>query len=562
MLESENILFAVNSDPARRAGQRAGRVFAYNIETKALAPEFTFALADENIRNIPTGLWGDSRCLYVGAELNGYVYCYLIGSGTSRGLVCALAQRNASPRGVWSDADYHFVNDEVTRHVYVYNQDDCQIALSDDMEDFMSSAVWLGLIAFDSPISGAHLFGVAQDVWFHYNPGPPHNDTAILTTGKFTTYAEEQLSGPVKLATDQRYIFIVTPISIKIFDVLERKILEDVDLPRASNLSTILRDEDWVTAAWSDGYFLVGTRAGEVFHSNLRTLQFDQLDFARTEAYPDSLISIEVYNRQIILFGSASIEQWFNSGDTPVFRRNHSFSVNIGAASQAAIAVDLTGIFFLGTNGIVYHYAGTGGLRRVSTSAVEESIKRSDKALATAYTYTEEGQRFYILTLALPNNVKKTWALHIDTRLWHERTITNVSAFAEFQGEHLVSRPSGLDRMSVDLGSDHGLAIARQAVMPAVQANRSRFSIHALEIEVPYRDGGSIQDSVALDWSYDGGETFQPAISQPFPASDINRLKWTRLGGGDRSRNLRLAFNGIRVIDVLGAYIDMDVGEQ
>ena len=304
---------------------------------------------------------------------------------------------------------------------------------------------------------------------------------------------------------------------------------------------------------------MVGTRSGEVFHSNLASLKFDQLDFTRTEAYPDSLVGIEVFNRQVVLFGDQSIEQWYNSGGDPVFRRNYSLSVNVGAAAQAAISVDIEGILFLATNGIVYHYPG---MARVSSLAVEESIKKSDKSKATSYVYTEEGQRFYVLTLDI-NGTKKTWTMHIDTRLWHERTITNVRAYAEFLDRHIVSRSSGLDEMSTDIGSDHGVAIARQSIMPALQFNRARYRVHTLEVEIPFREGGDVADTIALDWSEDGGGTFAPApsLSRPIPPTTRARAKWTRLGGGDRTRNFRLSINATRPINVLSAYMDIDVDE-
>ena len=554
--DDKSLLYAVDSAP--------GAIFAYDTETRMNLPDLQFTLDMENITNVPTGVWGNDNCVWVGAELNGKVYCYLRNAGASRGVLCPLTQRNASPYGIWSDADYHYVNDVETGFMYVYNVVGCQIALSDDIEDFLSNATWLAMIAIESPINGNHLFGVAQDVFFHFNPGPPFNDPEIMHTGKFTTYEEEQLSGPIKLTTDNRYIFITTPISIKIYDVLTREFLEEMPdpiLPRASNLSAILRDEDWVASAWSDGYFLVGTRSGEVFHSNLHSLQFDQLDFARTEAYPDSLVSIEVYNRQVILFGSASIEQWYNSGDANlVFRRNYSFTVNIGAAAQAAISVDIQGVFFLATNGIVYHF--TGGITRVSIISVEESISESDESKATSFIYTEQGQRFYVLTLDI-GGTKKTWAMHIDTGLWHERTISDIRAYVTFQKRHITSRPAGLDEMSTGIGSDHAIVIHREAIIPALQANRARQYVHALEVEIPFRAGGDATDRVSLDWSYDGGETFTPApgLTRVLPDSERARLRWNRLGGGERTRNFRLSIDATRPVNILGAYIDYEPAE-
>ena len=571
---SEKVMFAVNSRP--------GGIFAYNAEgSKERIERLTFELDQENIDNIPTGLFGNATHLWVGAELNGYVYAYLRGSGNARGQICAFIGANASPRGVWASADNYYIPDEATRHLYIYDQDTCQLALSGQTQAETSSAVWLGLIAIESPINGNHLFGVAQDHYFHYCPGPPHNDGETITvTGQFTTYAEEQLQGPTKLATDNRYVFIVTPISIKIYDLVERALLvldnadadadPDADpdaatvaLPRASNLSDILRDEEWVSTAWVDGYFILGTRAGEVFHSNLRSLEFSQLDFARTEAYPDELVSIEVYNRQLVLFGSQSIEQWYNRGDlTTVFRRNFSLAANVGAASASSIAVDIYGIYFLGTNGIVYLYQGTSALRRMSTSAIEEPIRKSDVSKASAYIYTEEGQRFYVLTLDT-GGTKRVFALHLDTQLWHERTISDIVAFAEFEGVRIASRADGLHEMSVNTGSDGGTAVVRSATLPATQAARHRYNVSALEIEVPFRAGGAAGDTVELDWSFDGGKTRAVSpLSYNLGSSTSTRFKWLRLGGGSRTRNFRLTTRATRPINILGAYIDIDVLEQ
>ena len=566
--DTEGNIFAANSSP--------GGIFAYDTDTKENLPALEFPLPQELIDNLPSGVWGDAQNLWIGAELNAKVYGFLRKPGADRDVLCPLTQRNASPYGIWSSADFHYVNDVETRRMFVYDEDTCRLALSDDTEQFMSNATWLAMIAIHSPVNGDHLFGVAQDVYFHFNPGAPFNDSGISHTGKFTDYEEEQINTPVKLATDNRYIFIITPVSVKIYDILTRKLVEEAEageeeedgatLPRATNVSAILRDEDWVSAAWSDGYFLIGTRSGEVFHSNHQSLRFDQLDFSRTEAYPDSLISIEVYNRQLILFGSESIEQWYNSGDaTAVFKRNLSLTVNIGAAAQAAISVDIEGIFFLATNGIVYQFIGR--MVRVSSLSVEESAKQSDLSKATSYVYTEDGQRFYVLTLDIGGE-KKTWAMHIETRLWHERTINDVRAIATFQGKIIASRTGGLDEMSVDFGADHDRIIRRQAVLPALQAGHMRQTVHAIEVDIPYRDGGAATDKVALDWSYNGGKTFFPpqAIEQLLPAQapdddeEVPRLRWNRLGGGDRVRHFRLTIDALRRVNILGAYMEHEGG--
>ena len=209
--DSETLIYAVNARPSL--------IFAYDSETKGRLTELEFLLDPENIENFAGGIWGNDRCLWVVGVHNAKAYCYLRTAGAARGLICPLTQRNASPYGIWSDAMFHYVNDQATGHMFVYDQDSCQLALSDDIEAFTSDATPLAIVAINSPINGKHLVAVAQDVLFHFNSGPPFNDATITHFQQFTTYEEEQLDSPFKLVTDNRYVFIVTPISIRIYDV-------------------------------------------------------------------------------------------------------------------------------------------------------------------------------------------------------------------------------------------------------------------------------------------------------------------------------------------------------
>jgi hypothetical protein len=189
--------------------------------------------------------------------------------------------------------------------------------------------------------------------------------------------------------------------------------ITDADFPGAS------------VVGYLDGYFVFIEPSSQRFWvtSLLDGTSVDPLDFASAEGSPDGLVSMIIDHRECWLFGTNSVEVWYNAGnaDFPLSRIQGAFN-EIGCAATYSVAKLDNGIFWLGADargqGIVYRANGYTG-SRVSTHAVEYAIAQySSISDAVAYTYQQEGHSFYFLTFPTGN---ATWVYDVATGTWAER---------------------------------------------------------------------------------------------------------------------------------------------
>ena len=180
-----------------------------------------------------------------------------------------------------------------------------------------------------------------------------------------------------------------------------------------------------VTVGYLDGYFVFNQPKSQIFWitSLFEGTAIDALDFASAEGAPDNLVSLIVDHRELWLFGTNSVEVWYDSGsaDFPLTRIQGAFN-EIGCAAAYSVAKLDNALFWLGSDargqGIVYRANGYTGTR-VSTHAIEYAIAQyGNISDAIAYTYQQEGHAFYVLTFPSAN---ATWVYDVSTQAWHER---------------------------------------------------------------------------------------------------------------------------------------------
>ena len=189
-----------------------------------------------------------------------------------------------------------------------------------------------------------------------------------------------------------------------------------------------------VTVGYLDGYFVFNEPNSQKIWvtSLLDGTTIDALDFASAEGSPDGLVSLIIDHREAWLFGTNSIEVWYDAGlaDFPLQRVQGAFN-EIGCAAAYSVAKLDNGLFWLGSDargrGIVYRANGYTG-RRISTHAVEWQIQQyGSLSDAIGYTYQQDGHAFYVLVFP---NANTTWVYDVATQAWHER--------AAWDGEHFV----------------------------------------------------------------------------------------------------------------------------
>ena len=442
-----------------------------------------------------------------------------------------------------------------------------------------------GLALIDSPVYGRRLVGVCAGWWWFeaWFGGPAAGDPAAgydgrsaasrlpFTAARFQRFTgeDDQAAGrnPVRLATDHRRVIFVSGRTVfaAVMHESNPTTFQRLMAPTPDDQAASLPDEEWVDCAWLDGFFLLFARNGQFFHSNHNSLTFDQLDFATAETKPDETIGAATFQRRIWVFGSNSIEVWYNAGGADfAFKRDVGFNVEFGCAARDTIQKTEYAVLFLGSNGMVYAVESSRPVR-VSHEGLEKEIRKSDMTQARAFTYTEEGHVFYSLTLSTGAN----WTFDLTTRFWAERSEGRVLAAVQFsaQSDVIVGRNDalGLEVLSIQPFRPDG-PIRAISVSPQLFFETTRTVIHSVEIQTNLAAGESIPEGTAtLQMSHTAGDNWEPPDGQVQPIAPtmrFNRLGQDRLGLGVR---FRLILNytpvaGADTLQVLGAYATASAG--
>lgn len=323
-----------------------------------------------------------------------------------------------------------------------------------------------------------------------------------------------------------------------------------------TNVFQQITDSDFpgaVTVAYLDGYFVFNEPDSQkVWVTNIfEGTQIDALDFASAEGSPDGLVGLIVDHREAWLFGTDSVEVWYDAGlaDFPLTRIQGAFN-EIGCAATFSIAKLDNGLFWLGTDargqGIVYRANGYTGTR-VSTHAVEYAIAQyGDISDAIAYTYQQEGHAFYVLTFPTGN---ATWVYDVATQAWHERAGWDNGVFmrhrsncqCNFGGNIIVGdfENGNIYRFDLDVYADNGGIqkwLRSWRALPTGQNNLKRTAQHSLQLDceagVGLVTGQGDDPQVMLRWSDDGGHTWSNEHWSPIGkiGQYFRRVFWRRLG--------------------------------
>ena len=352
-------------------------------------------------------------------------------------------------------------------------------------------------------------------------------------------------TGPVSIADNGTQIFLACNGPSYIYNEVTNVFAQitDPDFPGA------------VTVGYLDGYFVFNEpNSQKIWVTELLDgTSVDPLDFASAEGSPDGLVAVNVDHREAWLFGTDSIEVWYNAGqaDFPLTRIQGAFN-EIGCVAAFSIAKLDNGLFWLGTDargqGIVYRANGYTGVR-VSTHAIEYAIAQyGNISDAIAYTYQQEGHAFYVLTFPSAN---ATWVYDVATQAWHERAGWN-TAIGEFTrhrsncqcnfgGNTVVGdyENGNIYTLDLDVYADNGGIqkwLRSWRALPTGQNNLKRTAQHSLQLDCESGTGlitGQGSDpEIMLRWSDDGGHTWSNEhLSKMGKIGEYyRRVFWRRLG--------------------------------
>lgn len=352
-------------------------------------------------------------------------------------------------------------------------------------------------------------------------------------------------TGPVSIADNGTQIFLACNPDGFIYN-------------EVTNVFAQITDPDFtgaVTVAYLDGYFVYNEPDSQkVWVTQLLDgTSVDPLDFASAEGSPDGLVAINVDHREAWLFGTDSVEVWYDAGlaDFPLTRIQGAFN-EIGCVATFSVAKLDNGLFWLGTDargqGIVYRNNGYAGIR-VSTHAVEYAIAQyGNISDAVAYTYQQEGHSFYVLTFPTGD---ATWVYDVSTQAWHERAGWNTTlgeftrhrsnCQCNFGGNTVVGDYENGNIYTLDLNvyADNGNIqkwLRSWRALPTGTNTLRRTAQHSLQLDCEsgtgLNTGQGSDPELMLRWSDDGGHTWSNEhLSKMGKIGQYyRRVFWRRLG--------------------------------
>lgn len=311
------------------------------------------------------------------------------------------------------------------------------------------------------------------------------------------------------------------------------------------NGSTVsqITDPDFPGAEWVenfDGFFVVGEPDSGKFaiSANRDPTQWDGLDFASAEKYPDNLTRGVAQLGELVLFGKDSGEVWTDTGtgDFPL-ERSSAGIFEVGILSRDAAAKGDNTVFFPGHDGIVYRLNGYTP-QRISTTAVEQAIKNATDKDFRGFCWPENGHTFYGLFSA-----DLGFAYDCSTQLWWERhsfgrqTWRAAFVLNAHKKLYVGDTDSGaMGLLSPNVFSDWGDVLRLSCTAPAISVLNQRLTLNRVElvfeqgVGLPMGQGSDPQ--VMLRFSKDGGRTFGPEKWRSLGKMGEFRRRavWNRLG--------------------------------
>ena len=339
--------------------------------------------------------------------------------------------------------------------------------------------------------------GPIRGLWAHQTNGSDFYVVSGQEVYKLTgLYATPTLlgtisgTGPVSIADNGIQIFFACNPRSYIYNEVTNVFQEinDPDFPGA------------VTVSYLDTYFVFNEPDSQRIWvtSLLDGTQVDPLDFASAEGSPDGVVGLISDHRELWVFGSDSVEVWYNAGlpDFPLTRIQGAFN-EIGCVAPFSIAKLDNGLFWLGTDargqGIVYRANGYTG-QRISTHAIEWQIQQyGNISDAIAYTYQQDGHAFYVLTFPTGN---ATWVFDVATQAWHQRAGWENEEFVRhrsncqcnFVGNIIVGdyENGNIYKFNLDVYADYNTEqkwLRSWRALPTGQNNLKRTAQHSLQLD-------------------------------------------------------------------------------
>ncbi len=162
-----------------------------------------------------------------------------------------------------------------------------------------------------------------------------------------------------------------------------------------------------------DGYLVAQTLKQIHFSNPVDTTEWSALDFFTAESRPDDNVALQVAFEEVTIFGTESIDVYFNDGVSPFSILDGGFKEK-GCIAPDSVARDDEIFFFLSSDKEVTILAGR-TLENIG-KAIGKEIQGYDVVEdAVGNIVKMFGKKFYVLSFPTE---QKTWAFRIDQGSW------------------------------------------------------------------------------------------------------------------------------------------------
>lgn len=317
------------------------------------------------------------------------------------------------------------------------------------------------------------------------------------------------------------------------------------------SLSTIT-DPDFQQANSVDflDQYLIFTKAnsGQFFLSDLASAtSYDALDVATAESRPDALLRIIVQNREALLFGTRTMEDWYNAGDADFPLVRGQTYCEVGIIGKYAAAIIDNSVAWLASDKTV-RVLRAGSPQIVSDAAISSEIEGwADASLTRAMTYTVRGHQVLVLRnpdgcliwdASMPAQIAWSARKSQDSDTWRVGCMETMPAGSEWNGRIICGDASTgkLYTLDVDANHENDAELTMELVSRTMGPGGQPFTLDSLEVMVePGVSTPTGQGSNAIVWaqfSRDGGNTFGARLERSLGATGIapKTIRWDGLG--------------------------------
>lgn len=334
------------------------------------------------------------------------------------------------------------------------------------------------------------------------------------------------------------------------------------------------------SATFMDGYVVVslaentvGAGSREFYNSAVNDASsWSPQSVSTKEGNPDPVAAVYAWNELLGIFGTQTIEIWYDAGVSasgsllvPFQRISGGGVINVGLASTDAICsvAGAGSIAWLGCdesgNNVAWVMNGYTP-QRISNHAVENAWRNYNVIGSSLYSYQENGHTFLVFNFPIAPNgpdgtlsastIGATWAYDLATQMWHQRgsytgttapTVTapgfnnefpRFHAFVQNVGHLMLDYFSGniyvqsLDTFSdVSQNSGSSNAIARLRRTPHFRDGLKRIGYPHVRVLAQAGNG-----SMTLSIDNDGGFTYIPISTLFMGFLPLQPLDWWRTG--------------------------------